>query len=110
MNKLIGNRIKQIRTSRKMSQEVLAAKCDMSISTVSRLERGDLMVSLEKLLNISSVLNVSIDKLLIDFISIDENATILLDKLNYYFSQLSSNEQDFFLFVLSYYIDTCKRF
>lgn len=31
MNKLIGNRIKQIRTSRKMSQEVLAAKCDMSI-------------------------------------------------------------------------------
>ena len=40
MKKKIGLRIKAIRQAAKMTQEVLAERCDVSVEAISNIERG----------------------------------------------------------------------
>jgi len=55
---IIGNRIKTIRKKKKITQATLAEALDVSDSTISRIERGDLKVSLSRLNQICEVLEV----------------------------------------------------
>lgn len=64
----IGNKVREARKFRGMTQEKLAESCDVSWSAISRLENGASAVGVEKLLEIAEVLNVGIDFLLSDFI------------------------------------------
>ena len=65
---LIGKRIACARTVNKLTQEQLAEKCSMSVSTLSRIETGHNATSLRTLMNIASALNVGIDYILYDLI------------------------------------------
>ena len=56
--KLIGQRIKQTRKSKRITQEMLAEMLDISVSYLSRVERGIVKLSLETLLKTASVLDV----------------------------------------------------
>jgi len=55
---IIGNRIKTIRKKKKITQATLAEALDVSDSTISRIERGDLKLSLSRLNQICEVLEV----------------------------------------------------
>ena len=68
MKEEIGRRVRDARDKKGISQEKLAELVDLSLSSISRLETGRTMVSVEKLLRIADALNVGIDELLADFI------------------------------------------
>ena len=55
--KEMGERIKQIRIGREMTQKELSEKSGVSISTVTRIERGE-NVSVEQMLQVLRVLNL----------------------------------------------------
>lgn len=61
--KLIGERIKQARKSKGMTQEVLAEKLSVSIGYVSQVERGITKISLDLLGAISSILECDVSSL-----------------------------------------------
>ncbi len=56
---IIGERLKKARTDKKMTQEMLAEKLDVSIAFLSRIERGNSHVNLKRLSQICEILGVS---------------------------------------------------
>lgn len=66
----IGSRVKTARLLAGITQEQLAEKAGVSWSTISSLERGKHMVSLERLIEISIALNSGLEVLLCDFLDL----------------------------------------
>lgn len=62
----IGQRIQKSRKARKLTQEDLAEKCGCSSNHLSAIENGTNKPSLELLVNISDILNESVDYFLMD--------------------------------------------
>lgn len=62
--KLIGKRIKEVRTAKKMPQMLLAEKCDISVSYLSYIECGRKTPSLEVIIRIARELDTTVDSLL----------------------------------------------
>jgi transcriptional regulator with XRE-family HTH domain len=62
--KLIGKRIKEVRTAKKMPQMLLAEKCDISVSYLSYIECGRKTPSLEVIIKIARELDTTVDSLL----------------------------------------------
>lgn len=60
----LGNRIRQVRTERKMSQMELAEACGISVPYVSDIERGKKCFSVDILLRIALAMQISTDWLL----------------------------------------------
>ena len=73
----IGKRIRNYRTSQKMSQEELAEKCDLHPTYIGQVERGEKNATLESISKIASGLSVSLSTL---FENIDNTDT---DSTNY---------------------------
>lgn len=61
---LIGNRIREWRIRKSMSQEVLAEKIGISVRHVSYVENAKRCISLEALVSIANVLGTTVDSLL----------------------------------------------
>jgi transcriptional regulator with XRE-family HTH domain len=57
---LFGQNIRQLRTSRRMSQAVLAEKADISIPFISEIERGNKWPQPDNLANIALALGVEV--------------------------------------------------
>ncbi|HGM3592333.1 TPA: helix-turn-helix domain-containing protein [Clostridioides difficile] len=66
--KVIGQRIKVARIKKKLTQEVLSEKINVSPQHVSNIETGNSSVSLVTLVAIANTLEVSVDELLCDTI------------------------------------------
>lgn len=64
LNARIGVRIAPLRKQHKMTQEQLAEKLDISIKHCSAVERGLSCLSLEKLIEVSTLFDVSLDYLI----------------------------------------------
>jgi transcriptional regulator with XRE-family HTH domain len=58
--KLIGERIKKVRKSKGLTQDILSEKLNVSIGYVSQIERGITKISLDLLGAISSILEFDI--------------------------------------------------
>ena len=71
IEKQIGSHIAKIRKERGLTQSELAELIDVTIETISRLERGVSVPSLKTLEKISSVLNISL-KNIFDFESVQK--------------------------------------
>ena len=56
---IIGQRLKKARIDKKMTQENLAEKLDVSIAFLSRIERGSSHINLKRLTQICDILGVS---------------------------------------------------
>lgn len=56
---IIGERLKKARINKNLTQEKLAEQLDVSIAFLSRIERGSSFISLKRLNQICSVLDVS---------------------------------------------------
>lgn len=61
---VLGEKIKSLRVSRKMTQSELAEKLNVTKSTISSYENDSRQPSYEVLIKISSLFNVTIDSLL----------------------------------------------
>ncbi len=59
--KVIGNRIKEIRTAKGWTQAKLAEKSDVEPSYVSHIERGVTKLSLPTLISIANALDTTLD-------------------------------------------------
>ncbi|EJA6890092.1 helix-turn-helix transcriptional regulator [Clostridioides difficile] len=66
--KFIGQRIKIARIKKKLTQEVLSEKINVSPQHVSNIETGNSSVSLPTLVAIANTFGVSVDELLCDTI------------------------------------------
>lgn len=75
----IGQHIKQMRKTKKMTQEVLAERLDVSVGYVSQIERGATKISLDLLAAIATILDCEIAWLL-DGVSVGQR-TYLEDAL-----------------------------
>ncbi len=62
----LGSRIRKIRKQVGMTQEQLAEACDLSTAHIGHIERGTRAASIETLMTISKVLNISTDYMLLD--------------------------------------------
>lgn len=82
---LIGMRIQRLRKARGFTQEQLSEMLDCSPNYVSQLERGLKSMSLETLIQLSNVLDVSPEEILMDHLMNSEKA------INRSFSQLLSD-------------------
>ena len=60
----IGQRIKEIRTEKHLTQEYLANVTGVNISHISNIETNKVKISLTLLVNICNALNVTLDYLL----------------------------------------------
>ena len=56
---IIGERLKQARINKNLTQEKLAEKLDVSVAFLSRIERGSSFINLKRLNQICTILNVS---------------------------------------------------
>lgn len=63
-NFLIGNRIREARENKKLTQEKLAEMVNMSQNAISNIESGRACPSLKSIVAITSALDISIDNLL----------------------------------------------
>ncbi len=61
---LIGQRIKEIRTAKKLTQEYLADQTGVNVSHISNIETNKVKVSLTLLIAICNTLDVTVDYLL----------------------------------------------
>ena len=57
---IIGERLKKARKNKKLTQEQLAEKIDVSVAFLSRVERGDVKVNLNRLNQICDILGVTL--------------------------------------------------
>ena len=64
IKKILALKIKALRESRNMTQESLAALCNVSWRTISNLERGLVVPDLIMLLEMARIFDVSIDQML----------------------------------------------
>lgn len=71
--KQLGQQIKKYRQKARLTQEQLADKIDVAISTVAHAEMGTSKPSLPLLIKIANALDTSLDQLLCDSLPIAEN-------------------------------------
>ena len=85
-NNTLGKRIREARLKRKMTQDQLSEKADISLYYLGEVERGTKTPSLKVLIAISDTLGVSTDSLLRDTVStgnvyVNNEVTRMLDTL-----------------------------
>lgn len=74
--KLLGNRIREERLKRKLTQEKLAEIVGISDSFVGTIERGDRILSLETLVKLANSFGVTTDYLLYDSIDLKSDQSV----------------------------------
>lgn len=72
----IGKRIQNRRKQLMLTQEQLADLMDVSIQMVSNLERGNKAIRIDNLINLSRILNISTDYILMGKETADDMQTL----------------------------------
>ncbi len=72
----LGARIRRERVLHSWTQEQLAEKVNISVSFLGHIERGTRKASLETLVSISNVLDISLDYLLCDSLALSPKRTL----------------------------------
>lgn len=82
--KILGKRIREERQRLKLTQEQLSEKIDVTASYLGAVERGEKSMTLEKLIDLIKVFEVSMDYILSDFIQPkdDNNGDDILSLIN----------------------------
>lgn len=81
--KSLGERIRKARKQQHLTQEQLAEACNLSTAHIGHIERGTRALSIESLITISDILNVSTDYLLLDVSnSTDKKLSGILNAVN----------------------------
>jgi len=109
MNVAIGRRIREARERKKISQERLAELAGTSLSSISRLENGKIMVSLKKLMVIADVLDTDLMELLQDLLNEDCVEEDIMNRIRLLLSKCSVEEQIFWVENLQNFVELRRR-
>lgn len=90
--KLIGDRIQKARNEKGYTQEYVAEKIDKSIDILRSIENGRSVGSVETLLNICNILEITLDYIFIDLL--DKKGEILDNKLYENFQELTLEQKE----------------
>ena len=74
---IIGERLKQARINKNLTQEKLAEQIDVSVAFLSRIERGSSLINLKRLNQLCSILGVTEGEILN---GVSENSHCYLNK------------------------------
>lgn len=85
--KILGKRIREERLRLKLTQEQLSEKIDVTASYLGAVERGEKSMTIEKLIDLINVFDVSMDYILSDFIhpkidKKDEDISGMINNMN----------------------------
>jgi len=89
--KVIGERIQKARNEKGYTQEYVAEKIDKSIDILRSIENGRSVGSIETLLNICNILEITLDYIFSDLL--DKKGEILDNKLYEDFKNLSLEQK-----------------
>ena len=87
----IGQRIQQVRKTRRMTQSQLAAKVDISTKYLSNIECGDTVPKFETFVAIANALEVDANSLLVDVLTV--SSVIISSEITEKLAKLSPYEQ-----------------
>lgn len=102
----IGANIKKYRIARKMRQEDLAERVDLSVTYVGMVERGEKTLSLDSFVRIANVLQVSADMLLADVL--DTGYTLKSSLLTEQLESLDKKDREMILDAVETLLRHCK--
>ena len=106
---MMGERLKRQRIKQNLTQEQLAEAVDLSVSHLSHIENGNTKTSLQTVLNIANVLNISIDKILgIDFGTKTRHVPIA--EIDVIFRDCAKDEKEFLIENLKSLKSQLKKF
>lgn len=99
MDNSFGNRIKELRNLRGLTQESLAEQCNVSTTSLSRWELGQRLPNLKNQRKLAEILNVSIDDFYIELSrSLPQN--VVLNEILLECQKLDHDEQQFILQII----------
>lgn len=101
---LLGERLRSRRTSLGLTQESISNQIDISLRYYQMIERGERKVSLDTLIALSRILNVSIDYLLFGDV-----AHTLDNPISDLLSRLSPRQREDALKILQLYADAASH-
>ena len=102
----IGKRIAKIRKKKKLTQENLAELVDSSSTYISNIERAAKQPSLSMLVRIASVLEISLDYLVLDNYANDKmKDSIELEQIITKLGKLGSNNKSIYLDISNSILD-----
>lgn len=90
--KIIGNKIQEARKNKNYTQEYVAEEIDKSVDILRSIENGRSIGSVETLLNICNVLEITMDDIFYELL--DKKDVILDKKLYESFQGLSMKEKE----------------
>ncbi|MCI6187620.1 MAG: helix-turn-helix transcriptional regulator [Spirochaetia bacterium] len=99
--KEIGTRIRKYRKLKNISQEELAEKIDISTTHMSHIETGSTKLSLQVLVDIAQILEVSTDALIFE-----KTSKLKIQKIETILSDCNENEIAF----ITKIVETSKEF
>lgn len=102
-SKIVGNRIKEVREKRNLTQEELADKVDLSPTHISVIERGLKVPKLDNFVAIANALDVSADELLFDVV--DRSVLGTTNQLSEIICKLSLKEQRKIIGLVRYLVE-----
>ena len=103
----IGNKIKIQRKQKGYTQEQLAEMLNVSTHTISRYECGRNFPSHEHMLQLSKILDLSIEDSYYGYQKINESISI--DELNNLLETLSPNNQEIAILVMKYLCELLQK-
>ena len=93
---MFGDRVKELRTNQGWTQQELGNRLDVSKQSVSNWENGNIMPSIELLLRMSNLFQVSTDYLLdnnssltIDITDLDSEQRAMVQRMISYFRSIN---------------------
>ena len=105
---MLGNRIREYRKEREFSQEILAEKSGVSTNTISRIEGGQMAMSVGILQKIVKALGVDANTLL--GVSTEVNETkIWVSAFSSRVQELKENEQEILKHTMNALIESMKK-
>ena len=90
--KSIGNKIQEARKQKGYTQEFVAEKIDKSVDILRSIENGRSVGSIETLINICNILDITLDYIFSDLL--DKKGEILDNKLYSDFQKLSIEQKE----------------
>lgn len=104
---LLGQKIRQLRTMHHLSQASLAELIDVSTNYIGQIERGDRKPSLETLVLLCNALNTSMDYILSDSMTLNEDQ--ISHDIQSKLSHLTTDEKQYFYNVICGYIQMKEK-
>ena len=105
----MGQRIRELRTDRKMSQEELAFKSGISPAHLGQIERATKNLTIDTVSKIAAALEVPISELFSENLMEFTTQNAVIEKINIHLERMTEEEQRDFLKILRIFAKHTKK-